>query len=85
METITKTVSFEDKETGEVLLLDVTGEYYSGSSGSAYNRNGDPGDEPEPAFFDISEVYDGLTDVTSRFLDSYALADAVLEAIEEDR
>jgi len=61
------------KETVEVnyrgLSLKVTGNYYKGSPGHCYNKNGDPGDAPEPSEFYIDKIELHGDEITAFFDD----------------
>lgn len=51
--------------------MEVTGEYYAGSRGCMYLRNGDPGYPDEPAEFAIESIEVGGVDISSMFEDLY--------------
>ena len=51
-----KTIDFVYQLEG--LLYDVTFTYYSGSNGTMYARNGDPGDPPEDPEVEVLSILD---------------------------
>lgn len=56
-----ETVKIEINLTIEV---EVKGKYYKGSDGTFYKSNGDVGDPPEPAEFEIREILWQGKDIT---------------------
>jgi hypothetical protein len=46
----------------------VTGFYTPGRAGTMYNRNGDPGDPPEPEEFDVESIVVGGVDITEELV-----------------
>jgi hypothetical protein len=45
--------------------VEVTGNYYKGTTGTLYASNGDPGEPPEAPEFDIRNVYWQGVDITA--------------------
>lgn len=68
--------------------VEVNGIFYAASPGSFYDRNGDPGDPPEPASFDIKNVIWNGLDITKQLdnsdFDFYSLEDDCIEIIEDN-
>jgi len=64
----------------------VTGTYYQGHPGTMYQSNGDPGDPPEDADFEITEVQAGGESLLEFLTDEQyeIIKNAVLEQIGED-
>jgi hypothetical protein len=79
MTTIKKTIYIE-------IEVEVEGKYIKEQPGSFYRSNGDPGDPPEPAQFEIQSVKHGNKDITKHLddinFDWYALEEEILDEID---
>jgi len=70
------------------ITVAVSGKYHPEVGGSFYRSNGDPGDPPEPAEFEIHKVTFAGVDITEALdasgFDWSSLEDAILDDCEED-
>jgi hypothetical protein len=68
------------------LELEVEGNFYPKKYGTFYKSNGDPGDEPEAASFEIQKVKWGNIDITEKLdekgFDWNALEEKCIETLE---
>ena len=77
-------ITVEDADGGEVEVdVEVRGVYYPGSPGTWYRRNGDPGDPPEPAEWELTSVI-GEWRGNKRHDFSGELSESTLERIEAE-
>jgi len=77
--TTTKTIYLE-------IEVEIEGSYSAGRPGTFYRSNGDPGDPPEPAEFEIHSVKWQGVDISPMLdkenFDWFALEEEILEDIE---
>ena len=70
------------------ITVAVSGKYHPEVGGSFYRSNGDPGDPPEPAEFEIHKVTFAGVDITEALdasgFDWSSLEDTILDDCEED-